>query len=119
MFGNELFREEVTPARNALNQNLFEDQQQQLEGEVRSQTLALPDPCPAPRRAQGWACERGRARGWPRAVAPASSARCRVCRRGPEAQHAGPAHGGGGANVRLRLCGGVCAGRSAWPLKKP
>ena len=35
MFGNDMFRDEVSPAQNALNQNLFEDQQQQLEGEVR------------------------------------------------------------------------------------
>ena len=35
MFGNDVFREEVTRAQNALNQNLFEDQQQQLEGEAR------------------------------------------------------------------------------------
>ena len=35
MFGNDMFRDEVSPAQNAVNQNLFEDQQQQLEGEVR------------------------------------------------------------------------------------
>ena len=37
MFGNDMFRDEVSPAQNAVNQNLFEDQQQQLEGEVRPQ----------------------------------------------------------------------------------
>ncbi|CAL8462233.1 g1764 [Coccomyxa elongata] len=34
MFGNAMFREEITPDQNAINQNLFEDQQQQLEAEV-------------------------------------------------------------------------------------
>ena len=36
MFGNAMFREEITPDQNAINQNLFEDQQQQLEVEVGS-----------------------------------------------------------------------------------
>lgn len=36
MFGNAMFREEITPDQNAINQNLFEDQQQQLEAEVGS-----------------------------------------------------------------------------------
>ena len=39
MFGNDMFRDEVSPAQNAVNQNLFEDQQQQLEGEVRPYTV--------------------------------------------------------------------------------
>ncbi|KAK9817712.1 hypothetical protein WJX72_001099 [[Myrmecia] bisecta] len=34
MFGNEMFRDEITPDQNKINQNLFEDQQQQLEAEV-------------------------------------------------------------------------------------
>ena len=31
MFGQVMFADEITPAQNAINQNLFEDQQQQLE----------------------------------------------------------------------------------------
>lgn len=31
MFGRVMFADEVTPTQNAINQNLFEDQQQQLE----------------------------------------------------------------------------------------
>jgi hypothetical protein len=34
MFGSVMFREEITPEQNTINQNLFEDQQQQLEAEV-------------------------------------------------------------------------------------
>eukprot|EP00891_Asterochloris_glomerata_P007512 jgi/Astpho2/7512/gw1.00114.27.1_t len=34
MFGGSYFKNEVTPEQNELNQNLFEDQQQQLEAEV-------------------------------------------------------------------------------------
>ena len=34
MFGGSYFKGEVTPEQNELNQNLFEDQQQQLEAEV-------------------------------------------------------------------------------------
>lgn len=34
MFGNFIYRDEITPEQNAINQNLFEDQQQQLESEV-------------------------------------------------------------------------------------
>ena len=34
LFGNDMFREEITPEQNTLNQNLFEDQQQQLEMQV-------------------------------------------------------------------------------------
>ena len=37
MFGSSYFKGEVTPEQNELNQNLFEDQQQQLEAEVRLQ----------------------------------------------------------------------------------
>ena len=36
MFGQVMFADEITPAQNAINQNLFEDQQQQLEQVVRS-----------------------------------------------------------------------------------
>ena len=36
MFGQVMFAEEVSAAQNAINQNLFEDQQQQLEHMVRS-----------------------------------------------------------------------------------
>ena len=31
MFGQVMFADEISPARNAINQNLFENQQQQLE----------------------------------------------------------------------------------------
>ena len=34
MFGGSYFKGEVTQEQNELNQNLFEDQQQQLEAEV-------------------------------------------------------------------------------------
>ncbi len=34
MFGNDMFKDEISPQQNAINQNLFEDQQQQLESEV-------------------------------------------------------------------------------------
>ena len=36
-FGNELFADEISPEQNQMNQNLFEDQQQQLEMEVARQ----------------------------------------------------------------------------------
>jgi hypothetical protein len=39
MFGNVMFRDEITPEQNVINQNLFEDQQQQLEAEARSVDL--------------------------------------------------------------------------------
>jgi len=90
MFGNELFREEVTPARNALNQNLFEDQQQQLEGEVRARARALRPgtrrvgPAAGPRARSvryGAADERACAAARARAAAPASLARRRACQR--------------------------------------
>lgn len=49
MFGNSMFSEEITPQQNNLNQNLFEDQQQQLEGEVgkliRLLPVAVPQKC--------------------------------------------------------------------------
>ena len=35
MFGQVMFADEISPARNAINQNLFENQQQQLEHMVR------------------------------------------------------------------------------------
>lgn len=35
MFGQVMFADEVTPAQNTINQNLFEDQQQMLEQVVR------------------------------------------------------------------------------------
>jgi Ariadne domain len=34
MFDNVMFGEEITPEQNAINQNLFEDQQQMMEAEV-------------------------------------------------------------------------------------
>ncbi|GMH39326.1 hypothetical protein BSKO_07224 [Bryopsis sp. KO-2023] len=34
MFGNEMFRDEITEDQNKINQNLFEDQQQMLEQEL-------------------------------------------------------------------------------------
>lgn len=36
MFGNSIFKEEISPEQNSINQNLFEDQQQQMESLVRS-----------------------------------------------------------------------------------
>ena len=33
-YGNDMFADEISPEQNELNQNLFEDQQQQLEMEV-------------------------------------------------------------------------------------
>ena len=36
MFGQVMFADEISPARNAINQNLFENQQQQLEHMVCS-----------------------------------------------------------------------------------
>ena len=44
MFGGELYGDEISPAQNATNQNLFEDQQQQLESEVGAGLLLLPTP---------------------------------------------------------------------------
>ena len=41
MFGQVMFADEVTPVQNAINQNLFEDQQQQLEQAVRSWSNTL------------------------------------------------------------------------------
>lgn len=41
MFGQVMFVEEVSAAQNAINQNLFEDQQQQLEHVVRSTSICL------------------------------------------------------------------------------
>ena len=41
MFGQVMFADEVTPSQNAINQNLFEDQQQQLEQAVRSWSSTL------------------------------------------------------------------------------
>lgn len=68
MFGNAMFREEITPDQNAINQNLFEDQQQQLEAEVGSwvslcSNLSQYLPKQAWGSVQGgrssWICERG------------------------------------------------------------
>ena len=34
MFGGEMFKDEIDEQQNEVNKNLFEDQQQQLDGEV-------------------------------------------------------------------------------------
>ena len=44
MFGGELYGDEISAAQNATNQNLFEDQQQQLESEVWGQRYDCPPP---------------------------------------------------------------------------
>ncbi len=41
MFGQVMFAEEVSLSQNAINQNLFEDQQQQLEHVVSSTSFQL------------------------------------------------------------------------------
>ena len=43
MFGNEMYGDELSPEQNAINQNLFEDQQQQLESEVWASILFTSD----------------------------------------------------------------------------
>eukprot|EP00249_Psilotum_nudum_P023988 c29050_g1_i1 orf=252-2135(-) len=44
MFGNDLFRDDITPQENEILQNLFEDQQQQLEGTVERLSKAIETP---------------------------------------------------------------------------
>lgn len=41
MFGNEMFREEITEEQNNINKDLFEDQQQMLEQEVVQHSLFI------------------------------------------------------------------------------
>lgn len=41
MFGDELFKDEMTPGERQMKQNLFEDQQQQLESNVEKLSLFL------------------------------------------------------------------------------
>ncbi|XP_010941706.1 probable E3 ubiquitin-protein ligase ARI2 isoform X1 [Elaeis guineensis] len=41
MFGDELFKDEMTPGERQIRQNLFEDQQQQLESNVEKLSLFL------------------------------------------------------------------------------
>ena len=40
MFGDVMFKDEITPAQNEINKNLFENQQQAMESLV---SLSLPD----------------------------------------------------------------------------
>lgn len=44
MFGDDLFKDEITPENNEIYQNLFEDQQQQLEAKIErlSKTIETP-----------------------------------------------------------------------------
>lgn len=44
MFGNDLFKDEITPEKNTINQHLFEDQQQQLEGTIERLSKAIETP---------------------------------------------------------------------------
>ena len=44
MFGNDLFKDEITPEQNEIYQNLFEDQQQQLEGTIERLSKAIETP---------------------------------------------------------------------------
>ncbi|XP_027910627.1 probable E3 ubiquitin-protein ligase ARI2 isoform X1 [Vigna unguiculata] len=44
MFGDELFKEEMTEAQREIKQNLFEDQQQQLEANVEKLSKILEEP---------------------------------------------------------------------------
>jgi ariadne-1 len=44
MFGNDLFKDEITPEENEIYQNLFEDQQQQLEGTIERLSKAIETP---------------------------------------------------------------------------
>ncbi|KAL9296448.1 hypothetical protein ACSQ67_022344 [Phaseolus vulgaris] len=44
MFGDELFKEEMTDAQREIKQNLFEDQQQQLEANVEKLSKILEEP---------------------------------------------------------------------------
>lgn len=41
MFGDELFKDEMTPQERDMKQNLFEDQQQQLEANVEKLSMFL------------------------------------------------------------------------------
>eukprot|EP00850_Spirogloea_muscicola_P009454 SM000053S17411 [mRNA] locus=s53:270701:276464:+ [translate_table: standard] len=44
MFGNELFKDDISEEQNVINQNLFEDQQQQLEGTVEKLSKLVESP---------------------------------------------------------------------------
>ncbi|XP_057456360.1 probable E3 ubiquitin-protein ligase ARI1 isoform X2 [Lotus japonicus] len=44
MFGDELFKDEMSEAQREIKQNLFEDQQQQLEGNVEKLSKILEEP---------------------------------------------------------------------------
>lgn len=44
MFGNDLFKDEITPEESEIYQNLFEDQQQQLEGTIERLSKAIETP---------------------------------------------------------------------------
>ncbi|KAH7442031.1 hypothetical protein KP509_03G067700 [Ceratopteris richardii] len=44
MFGNDLFKDEITPEQSEIYQNLFEDQQQQLEGNIERLSKAIETP---------------------------------------------------------------------------
>ncbi|XAR61813.1 Ubiquitin--protein ligase [Bertholletia excelsa] len=44
MFGDELFRNEMTQKEREIKQNLFEDQQQQFEGNVEKLSMCLEEP---------------------------------------------------------------------------
>lgn len=44
MFGNDLFKDEITPEENEIYQNLFENQQQQLEGTIERLSKAIETP---------------------------------------------------------------------------
>lgn len=44
MFGEELFKDEMTPEEREIKKNLFEDQQQQLEGNVEKLSQFLEEP---------------------------------------------------------------------------
>lgn len=44
MFGNDLFKDEITPDESEIYQNLFEDQQQQLEGTIERLSKAIETP---------------------------------------------------------------------------
>lgn len=44
MFGDDLFKDEITTEENEIYQNLFEDQQQQLEGTIERLSMAIVTP---------------------------------------------------------------------------
>lgn len=44
MFGNDLFKDEITPEQSVIYQNLFEDQQQQLEGTIERLSKTIESP---------------------------------------------------------------------------